>query len=135
MASGKSNYLDQKLLNLFFGLGSYSFPPTVYLALFTASPGPGNTGTEVSGSGYSRQALLQSSANWSLSGETVSNVNAISFPFFTGAVGTVVSFGLYDAATGGNLLYWGDIAAPYQKSFSTNDQAVFPAGALTFTES
>jgi hypothetical protein len=135
MASGKSNYLAQKVLDVEFGLGSFTFPTTGYLALFTASPGAGNTGTEVSGNNYSRVSVAMSSGQWTRSGQTVTNNNLISFPVFSGTVGTVVAVGIYDAASSGNLLWFADLAGAYQKSFSANDQAVYPAQSISITES
>lgn len=135
MASGKTNYLAQKLLDHEFGIATYSFPSTVYLALFTTAPTAAGGGVEVSGSGYSRAAVTMNPTNWSRSGQTVTNAGVIPFGVFTGAVSTVVSTGVYDAAIGGNLLWFGDLGASYQKSFVANDQAVFPAGSITITES
>lgn len=134
MASGKSTYFAQKVLDQQFGLAAYTLPSTVYLALFTATPGAGNTGTEVSGSNYSRVAVAMNSSNWSRTGTTVTNVGQILFPIFSGSVSTVVAVGIYDASTSGNLLWFSDLAAGYQKSFSANDQAVYPAGSITVTE-
>lgn len=135
MASGKSTYLAQKLLDHEFGLATYTFPTTGYLALFTASPGAGNAGTEVTGSNYARVSVALNSGQWSRTGTTVSNSNLLTFPIFSGAVGTVVAVGVYDASTSGNLLWFADLAAPYQKSFAANDQAVYPAASITVTES
>ena len=47
----------------------------------------------------------------------------------------MVSVGIYDAASSGNLLWYADLSAPYQKSFSANDQAVYPAQSISITES
>ena len=134
MPSGKSTYFAQKVLDQQFGLAAFTPPATVHVALFTVTPGAGNTGTEVSGSNYSRVAVAMNSTNWSRTGTTVTNLTQILFPVFSGAVATVVAVGLYDAATGGNLIWFSDLAAPYQKSFAANDQAVYPAGSITVTE-
>ena len=135
MASGKSNYFADKLLDLEFGLASYTFPTTVYVALYTSSPTAADSGTEVSGNNYARVAVTMNSTNWSRTGNTVTNLTQVLFPIFSGSVSTVVAVGIRDAATGGNLLWFADLAAQYQKSFSANDQAVYPAGAITVTES
>lgn len=135
MASGKSNYFAQKLLDHEFGLAAYTFPTTVYLALYTAAPSAAGGGTEVSGSNYSRVAVPMNSTNWSRSGQTITNLQQLLFPIFSGSVATVVAVGIHDAASSGNLLFFSDLAAGYQKSFSANDQAVYPAGSITVTES
>jgi hypothetical protein len=136
MASGKSNYLAQKLLNNLFGLSSYTVPANFYAALFTTSPGAGNTGVELSGNGYARVAIPGNGTYWSLTAQTLSNLLSIAFPVFTGGTtGTVLSVGLYDASSSGNLLYFADLASAYQKTYTTNDQPIIPAGGLTITES
>lgn len=135
MASGKSNYLSQKVLDAEFGIAAYTFPATCYLALFTASPGPTNTGNEVSGNNYSRVSVAMNSTQWSRTAQTVTNNNLIAFPVFSGNVNTVVAVGIYDAASSGNLLWYADLAAQYQKNFSANDQAVYPAQSISITES
>jgi hypothetical protein len=134
MASGKSNYLSQKVLDAEFGIAAFTFPSTIHLALFTVAPSAAGGGTEVSGSGYARVAVTANATNWSRSAQTVSNVNQILFNAFTGAVSTVVAVAAFDASTGGNMLWFADLPAPNQKSFSANDQAVYPASSITVTE-
>jgi hypothetical protein len=85
-----------------------TIPSPCYLALFTAVGIDAGTGfTEVSGSAYARQSMAASFAAPSGSAPTtiVSNA-AIAFPTPTGSWGTVIAFGVYDAITGGNLLFW-----------------------------
>jgi len=135
MASGKSNYLAQKLLDHEFGIAAFTFPTTVYLALYTASPTAADSGTEVAGNNYSRVAVPMNSTNWSRTGQTITNVLQQLFPVISGSVGTVVAVGVRDASTAGNLLWFADLAAPYQKSFTANDQPVYPAGSISVTES
>jgi hypothetical protein len=85
--------------------------PTAYIALFTTAP-TDDTGTgavEVSGGSYARVAT--SSATWNSASTgtdptTLSNAQTITFATAGASWGTVVAFGLYDAATGGNLLAW-----------------------------
>src|SRR5688572_20783897 len=43
---------------------SWSSAPTYYVALFTADPTDANSGTEATGSGYARVAVVCSLANW-----------------------------------------------------------------------
>jgi hypothetical protein len=46
--------------------------------------------------------------------------------------GTLVSFAVMDAPTGGNMLYFADFSAP--RLIDVNDQARFPAGQLVINE-
>ena len=103
--SGITTYLENALENAVLRNTSYTSPATVYLALFTVAPGVGGGGTEVSGGSYARQAVTFSAP---ASGAT-SNSGAITFPTATANWGTVVAWGLFDAATSGNLLLFGTL--------------------------
>jgi hypothetical protein len=78
----------------------------VYLGLFTAftQGNDGDTFTEVTGGGYARQAIT---FGVPAAGSTA-NTNTITFPEATAGQGTVTEWGIFDAASGGNMLYWGD---------------------------
>lgn len=98
-----------------------------YLALFTAAPGEAGGGTEVSGGAYARQAVtFGTPANGSMT-----NSAAIEFPTATANWGTANAWGLFDAATSGNLIWYGDIDTP--KELLAGDIYRITAGSLTLT--
>ena len=100
--SAMSDYLEDAFLDHFLGTSSTSSPTNVYVALHTADPTDAGTGTEVSGNGYARQTI---SFDASSSG-TASNSSAVEFPAASGGnFGTITHIGLWDASTGGNLLF------------------------------
>jgi hypothetical protein len=104
---------------------------TRYVGLYTAAPSDSGGGTEVSGGSYARKSTA--AADWeAASGGATQNANAITFVTPTGNWGTVTHFGIFDAATAGNLLYWGALAS--QKTIDSGDTASFAAGALDLTE-
>lgn len=118
-------------------------PTNTYVALLTAAPSDAGGGTEVSGGSYARVTVSSSMANWagtqssgsttasSGTGGTTSNNNAITFPSPTANWGTVTHVGVYDASSGGNLLFWS--ALTVSKTINNGDAAPsFAAGALTF---
>lgn len=110
MAGSKSDYLENKQLDHTLRNTAYTSPTTVYAALFTVSPSDGGGGTEVSTSGtaYARQAITFGAA----SGGSISNSVAVNFPTATASYGApVVAVGVFDASSGGNLLYWSNVAA------------------------
>ena len=81
--------------------------------------------------GYTRVATAGTDWNAAASG-SVSNLNALAFPQCTGTPwGTVVGFGIYDAASSGNLLAYGTLGT--NKSIGVGDTASFAAGQLTIT--
>ena len=96
-----SNYLENALINGTLRGSSYTAPTTTYLALYTNDPTDADTGTEITGGSYVRQAITFSSP----SGGATSNSSAIEFPQATADWGTITYVGIRDAVTSGNLLY------------------------------
>jgi hypothetical protein len=128
--AGLSNYYEGKVLDHMFRNVAFTPPATVYVALFTAAPTDAGGGTEVSGGGYARQAVTFGAVSGG-SPSQIANSAAVNFPVATASWGTVVAFGLYDAATAGNLLAWATLST--SKLIDVNDQAQFATGALTIS--
>jgi hypothetical protein len=125
----KSIYLDNNFLSIALLAATFSPPAVVYVALFTVSPTPSGGGTEVGGGGYGRQTVTFIAP---VNGQT-QNFADIFFPIATSPWGTIVAFGLFDASSGGNMLYFGALST--SRSIMTTDQLKFPAGQLIATES
>lgn len=121
-----SNTYETHVLNYVFTTTSVTRPTAWYLALFTATPGEGDSGTEVSGGGYARQ-----SATFTVSGNTASNSGAIEFPTATAAYGTVSHVGIYTASTGGDLIAYAALST--SKTIDTGDVFRVPDGDLDVT--
>lgn len=122
--SAMSNYLENEILDHILGTGSYTMPSAVYIGLSTGTFGDGNTGTELSGSGYARVAATFNAA----SSGTADNASAIQFSAATGSWGSVSHFGIFDASTAGNLLIHG--AFTTAKTIATGDILKIDAGDL-----
>lgn len=117
----KSKYLEAKILNALFGLSEvFPTPANLYFALFTVSPTAlTDTGTEPVGNNYSRTQRGNSPANFDPAALTadgtrhqIVNKQTFATPTASGSWGTIVAVGIYDAATTGNLLYWGALTTP-----------------------
>ena len=124
----KSNYLENKVIDHFLGTSSTSAPSNVYMGLFTSNPTDANSGTEVSGNGYSRQVITFNAA----SSGSATNSSAETFTASGGNFGTITHFGIFDASTSGNLLYHG--ALTDDKVIEDGDSLVVAATAITITE-
>ena len=125
-----TNYLMQAILNLARGT-SMTAPSTFYLALFRSDPGAAGTGTEVSYTGYARQAIAFSSSSGTSSGY-IQNSAQITFPQVPhGVTQTVTHVAVMDALTGGNMYLYATLADPV--SLGTTLQIYFPANALKWT--
>lgn len=92
-----SNYLENVIINHFLRNTATSSPSAVYLALYTTDPTDADTGTEVSGGSYARQAITFSAP----SNGSTSNSSTITFPTATGNWGTITHMGIRDASSGG----------------------------------
>lgn len=129
--AGKSKYLEQKILNHVLRNASYTPPTTLYLALFTVDPTDAGTGTEVTGGSYARQTVAFNAP--AASGVSTSTNSAdVLFPVASAAWGTVTHWGIFDAATAGNLLYLGALTP--NKAVASADQIKIAAGTLSVTE-
>jgi hypothetical protein len=136
--AGASNYLESARLNWLKGTTFPSSPANTYAALFTTAPtdDSGSGAVEVSGNAYARVAIA--SSGWSaISGEgtspgQISNSGTLNYPTPTGTGwGTVVAIGLYDASSGGNLLYWNTITS---QAIAASASVSFAVGAVVITE-
>lgn len=124
-----SDFAEKLLLDWLMTTGSATRPTSWFLALYTAAPSDSGGGTEVSGSGYSRQAIAFAAA--ASPGGTTENTGAVSFTASGGSWGTVTHVGIFTASTGGNLLWHGAMTAP--RTVNDTDTLTFAAGAVALT--
>jgi hypothetical protein len=129
--AGFTNYMEQKLLEHFFGLAAYTPATNLYVAFFTTAPAEDGTGgVEVSGGAYARVAVANNSTNWSYSAGTVTNLTQIIFPTATADWGTILRVVLMSASTSGTILAISDAV-----SFSVTSglEPLIDIGDLAFT--
>lgn len=140
-----SNYLQNKLIDWLLRAQSFTPPSETWLALFTTAPTAAGGGTEVgTGLGYARAGITSALANWAgtqaassttassgTSGSTSNNAQ-VSFGTSTSAWGTLVGIGLFDASTGGNLLFFGNLSSS-QTISASNVQVYFNAAQFAIT--
>jgi hypothetical protein len=138
-----SDYLENGLVDHLFRTRTFAKPTGLYVALFTSAPSDAGGGIEVAGGSYARVSLPPLDANWTAtqggvsgnsSGVTGVTANAVAVQFAapTANWGTVSHFGLFDAATGGNLLIWDALIA--SRTILASDPAPsFAPGALQIT--
>lgn len=112
-----STHLSNILLDrVFRGTAYPSKPSTLYFALFTVAPTAAGGGTEVTDGSYARAAVAATSAKFTMiatpGASNLLNTAIIQWPRATADWGTVAAWGIYDAATSGNLLFFDDLAAP-----------------------
>lgn len=127
--AGKSDYLENKILDHVLRNVAYTPPATVYAGLYTSAPTDAGGGTEVSGNAYARKAIAFGAA----AGGVASNTGVITFDTPTpSGWGTVSHIGIFDAASAGNLLYWAPLAVA--RVTAIGEPPFFAIGAITVSE-
>jgi len=109
MASA-SNYLEEAILNYFFRNQAVAQPTTLWLALYLNDPTDADTGTEVSGAGYSRKQITFGSPVQTGDKAVISNNAKIEFDIAQSDWGQVSHWGIRTASTGGYLLCRGSFS-------------------------
>ena len=131
--AGKTVYWTDAVLNLLRAT-SVTAPATVYVGLLSAAPASDSAaGTELSGSGYARKsAAFSAPSTYSGNVRQVVNSAIISFGPASADWSAAVAWGLYDALTAGNMLYW-DTLSP-SKTVLNGDTGDVAAGAFSIRE-
>lgn len=138
-----SDYLENKLIDHIFRTATFAKPAGLFVGLFTAAPSDLGGGTEVLGGAYARVNLAPLDTNWkgthgaasgvsSGTGGQTSNAIVITYPAPTANWGNITHFGIFDAASGGNLLIWDALTAP-RNILSGDPAPSFAVDALTIT--
>ncbi len=130
MASGKGNTAKNLVLDYLLGGAAY---PTLWLALYTVAPTAAGGGTEVSGGGYARLAVVNNATNFPAAlGGSKSNALLLTLPTATADWGTVVAAALHNHATLDRVVYF--MSLTVGRSIPNGAISDFPVGTLVFTE-
>jgi len=128
----KSNTAKQLVLNFLARNQSVTQPAQLYLALYSTNPTDADTGTEVTYDGYTRQAVTFTAPQLVGGAAVIQNSALIQFAVVPSASGSIAYAALRTAATGGDLVYYGSLAATYQ--LNQGVQPIVPVGSLTVSE-
>tara|TARA_R110000803_G_C11902957_1_gene312322 strand:- start:99 stop:488 length:390 start_codon:yes stop_codon:yes gene_type:complete len=121
-----SNYLEIKLLNLTLNGTSYAGMNNPFVSLHTTDPtDAGTPSTEKSGGSYTRVAASFATASTGV----VATDADVTFPTATTTLGIVAYIGLWDAVSGGNMLYHTALDTP--KTLDVGDIFKIQSGNLT----
>ena len=121
-----TNYLSNALANAVVRNTSYTSPATVYCALYSTAPTVSTSGTELTGSNYSRQAVTFSAPS---GGNAASNVS-VTFGAASADWSPAVAISIVDDSTSGNILYFNTITTQVVKSGSS---LTIASGDITVT--
>jgi hypothetical protein len=134
--SKASDYVENQILNCYLNQTNITAPTAIHLGLFTANPSASDEGssggTEVSGNNYSRVAITDKFGTASGTGGSLSSATDITgFSADGGNWGTVTGIGIFDSASGGELLFW--TALDSSATVNDGDSFQISAGNLTVT--
>ncbi len=125
-----SDYWENTILNHLFGQSSYT-PPTIFVGVSTSNPGEDGSGlNEPGGGNYARVPTTASDWSPAASG-ALANAECVDFNQATGSWGTLTHFALFDAASAGHLIAYGNLVIP--KAIGSGDTVRFEPGALIVT--
>lgn len=101
-----------------------------YIGLFTAAPGEGGGGTEVTGGSYARPLMAFAGATTDGGGvTTAANSAEVLFTTATADWGTVTHFAIFDAVSAGNMLWHGPLTTA--RTVLNGDQFRFAAASVS----
>jgi len=126
------NNTDFALIGDAAGLQNSATAGSLFVSLHTADPGEAGTQTtsESAYTNYARVAVARSGAGWTVSGNTVSNAAAVTFPACGVTGSTITHFGIGSDTSGtGTLLFSGTCSL----SVSSGITPSFAIGQLSVT--
>lgn len=129
----KGNVFKQVVVNMLTKNQVTSPPMQLYLALYSTNPTDADVGTEANYVGYMRQAVVFGNASLSNGAAVVQNTTLIQFGVVPSSSGSIAYAALRSAETGGELVYYGPLAATYQ--LNQGVQPMVPIGSLSVSES
>lgn len=124
-----SNYMEDKITGWINGTDFGTAPTNTYVQLYSQDPTDAGSAT---GALYTR--VTYAAGGWTRGtggAGTLSNTNAITMQASAGSAATASHFAVFDAATSGNLLFYGALSA--SKSIAIGDEVKFNALQLTLT--
>lgn len=125
-----TDYTENAVLNHILGATTFAKPSGRFLALYTTAPTDSSVVGEVSTvtwTNYARAPITFSAAS---NGSITNNVT-VDFGVVAGTGATITHWGIFDAATGGNMLIRGDFGIG--QTASAGNAVTVPNGTLTVT--
>lgn len=113
MAGGASTYVAN--LNLDSILGNSTFAANVFVGLLSTLPSAGGAGlVEITAGGFTRISIANNDTNWPDAENGIKrNAIAIEWEEATDDLPLILGAAVWDASSGGNLLYWGPFSVPH----------------------
>lgn len=135
MSLEASTYTKNRIANAELGAAAYTPPANIYIRLFSDVVSLAGVGDELDVDGYAAKQVANNTTNFPTT-TTGSKANAVQIecaPLDEDS-GDIQSIGIFDAATGGNLLYRKDFSSS-PINIASGYFLVIPVGDLTLAAS
>lgn len=124
-----SNYMEDAITGWINGTTFPAAPTNTFVQLYSQDPTDAGSAT---GALYTR--ITYASGGWTRGtggAGTLTNTNVITITSSAGSAATASHFAVFDASTGGNLIFHGALST--SKSIAVGDEVKFNASQLTLT--
>lgn len=126
-----SNFIEDKITAYFNGTDFGSAPSATFVQLYSQSPGDGGS---LTGALYSRISVPSGGYTLGTNGAgTLANTSAIVFTSSASSASTATHFGVFNAVTSGELLFYGELTPSAGKVVQIGDEIKFNALQLVLT--
>lgn len=133
-----SNFLENSIVNWLDGQAMPAATGSLWVALYSGALDQNNAATNLIGfttprvevSGWT--VTTASNSSDSVADASITNAAEIQMATVSNVAATATHFGVFNASTGGNLLFHGPLAGS-GVSIALNDSVKFAAGAITLT--
>lgn len=128
--AGLSDHAEVKLLDIVGQATTWTAPATSYISLHTAILVDAGTGAEVSGGAYARLDVTAALPAASGAGGSITSNVVLTWTQASANWGEVLSWGIWDASTAGNLLWRGIFGDdPWGFTATASDDVLFVPGS------
>jgi hypothetical protein len=126
-----SNYMEDAITAWINGTTFPAAPTNTFVQLYSQDPTDAGSST---GALFTRVTYAATGWTRGTGGAgTLSNTNVITITSSAPTAQTATFFAVFDASTGGNLLFYGALTPPEGKSIAVGDEVKFNALQLTLT--
>lgn len=126
-----SDFIEDKITAYFNGTDFGAAPSATFVQLYSQSPGDGGS---LTGALYSRISVPSGGYTRGTGGAgTLTNTSAIVFTTSAPSAATATHFGVFNAATSGDLLFYGGLTPSAGKVVQVGDEIKFNAQQLLIT--
>jgi hypothetical protein len=128
-----SNYLEDQITGWIAGTTFAAAPTATFVQLYSQDPGEGGGAT---GALFTRYQVASGAGSWTRGtggNGTITNASAFTITSSAASAATATYVAVFSSATGGDLLFYGQLTPTAGKAIAVGDEVKFNVSALTLT--